>query len=183
MIVHRPITRVGRAMYNRRHDCRARRRPRGLRVEGSAQADARRARRRAGATSAPPRPRSVDYPDYAAPVAHAVADGEADRGILVCGSGVGMAIAANKVPGIRAAPIRRRRRRAALAREHNDLNVLTLGGRQRRRRPTPRRSSTRSSTRRSPAAATSARSARSAARTRRRAPTSPRLMPSRRPTP
>jgi len=70
----------------------------------------------------------VDYPDYAALVAHAVAGGEADRGILVCGSGVGMAIAANKVPGIRAAmltdPVA-----AALAREHNDLNVLTLAGR------------------------------------------------------
>jgi ribose 5-phosphate isomerase B len=72
---------------------------------------------------------SVDYPDYAAAVAHAVAEGEADRGILVCGSGVGMAIAANKVPGIRAAPIWDPAA-AALAREHNDLNVLTLAGRQ-----------------------------------------------------
>ncbi|MGD9901980.1 MAG: ribose 5-phosphate isomerase B [Vicinamibacterales bacterium] len=71
---------------------------------------------------------SVDYPDFAAPVAHAVADGEAERGILVCGSGVGMAIAANKVAGVRAAAITEPAA-AALAREHNDLNVLTLAGR------------------------------------------------------
>ncbi len=71
---------------------------------------------------------SVDYPDYAVQVAEAVAGGQADRGILVCGSGVGMAIAANKVPGIRAAVITDADS-AALAREHNDLNVLTLGGR------------------------------------------------------
>jgi ribose 5-phosphate isomerase B len=71
---------------------------------------------------------SVDYPDYAASVAHAVAGGEAERGILVCGSGVGMAIAANKVPGIRAAMLTDPAA-AALAREHNDLNVLTLAGR------------------------------------------------------
>jgi ribose 5-phosphate isomerase B len=76
-----------------------------------------------GSTSA------VDYPDYASPVAHAVARGEVDRGILVCGSGVGMAIAANKVPGIRAAPSGDAAG-AALAREHNDVNVLTLAGRQ-----------------------------------------------------
>ncbi len=72
---------------------------------------------------------SVDYPDYASAVAHAVAGGGADRGILVCGSGVGMAIAANKVAGIRAAAIGDPAA-AALAREHNDLNVLTLAGRQ-----------------------------------------------------
>jgi ribose 5-phosphate isomerase B len=71
---------------------------------------------------------SVDYPDYAVQVANAVADGRADRGILVCGSGVGMAIAANKVRGIRAAPIVDVEG-AVLAREHNDLNVLTLGAR------------------------------------------------------
>jgi ribose 5-phosphate isomerase B len=71
---------------------------------------------------------SVDYPDFASQVAHAVADGDADRGILVCGSGVGMAIAANKVAGVRAAPIEDPAA-AALAREHNDLNVLTLAGR------------------------------------------------------
>ena len=71
---------------------------------------------------------SVDYPDYAAQVADAVAHGRADRGILVCGSGVGMAIAANKVPGIRASVITDVEA-AGLAREHNDLNVLTLGAR------------------------------------------------------
>lgn len=71
---------------------------------------------------------SVDYPDYASAVAEAVAGGRADRGILVCGSGVGMAIAANKVRGIRASVITDVEA-AVLAREHNDLNVLTLGGR------------------------------------------------------
>jgi ribose 5-phosphate isomerase B len=71
---------------------------------------------------------SVDYPDYAAQVADAVAHGRADRGILVCGSGVGMAIAANKVPGIRASVITDVEA-SVLAREHNDLNVLTLGAR------------------------------------------------------
>jgi len=72
---------------------------------------------------------SVDYPDFAAPVARAVADGTADRGVLVCGSGVGMAIAANKVEGIRAA-VMLDAPSAALAREHNDLNVLALAARQ-----------------------------------------------------
>ena len=71
---------------------------------------------------------AVDYPDYAAAVASAVAGGDADRGILVCGSGAGMAIAANKVPGVRAAAIRDTDE-ARLAREHNDINVLTLGAR------------------------------------------------------
>lgn len=71
---------------------------------------------------------SVDYPDFARLVADDVATGRADRGILVCGSGVGMAIAANKVPGIRAAAIGDEDG-ARLAREHNDLNVLTLGAR------------------------------------------------------
>mgnify|MGYP002544108607 CR=1 FL=1 len=47
----------------------------------------------------------VDYPDYASPVAHDVADGTADRGVLVCGTGIGMAMAADKVPGVRAANI------------------------------------------------------------------------------
>lgn len=71
---------------------------------------------------------SVDYPDFAAQVAGAVAGGRADRGILICGSGVGMAIAANKFPGIRASVITDVES-AVLAREHNDLNVLTLGAR------------------------------------------------------
>jgi ribose 5-phosphate isomerase B len=71
---------------------------------------------------------SSDYPDYAGPVAHAVAKGEAERGILVCGSGVGMAIAANKIHGIRAA-VGMTREAVALTRQHNDANVLTLGAR------------------------------------------------------
>lgn len=71
---------------------------------------------------------SVDYPDFAQQVAHAVREGRADRGVLVCGSGIGMAIAANKVAGIRAAAIGDVTS-ARLAREHNDLNVLALGAR------------------------------------------------------
>ncbi len=71
---------------------------------------------------------SVDYPDLARSVADAVASGAAERGILVCGSGVGMAIAANKVPGVRAAAIHDAAE-GRLAREHNDINVLTLGAR------------------------------------------------------
>jgi ribose 5-phosphate isomerase B len=71
---------------------------------------------------------SVDYPDYAAKVAEDVAQGRVDRGILVCGSGIGMAIAANKVPGIRAANISSDYE-AQLSREHNNLNVLALGAR------------------------------------------------------
>lgn len=71
---------------------------------------------------------SVDYPDYAAAVAHAVADGRADFGVLVCGTGIGMAIAANKVPGVRAANAVSAEF-ARLSREHNDANVLTLSGR------------------------------------------------------
>ncbi len=71
---------------------------------------------------------AVDYPDYARLVGHAVTSGLAARGVLVCGSGLGMAIAANKVAGVRAAacfdPIM-----ARLSREHNDANVLALGGR------------------------------------------------------
>jgi ribose 5-phosphate isomerase B len=77
-----------------------------------------------GTTSA----ESVDYPDFAQAVAAGVAGGGFDRGILVCGTGVGMAIAANKVPGIRAAAIVDTDT-ARLVREHNDLNVLTLGAR------------------------------------------------------
>src|SRR5712675_2557414 len=71
---------------------------------------------------------SVDYPDFARKVGEAVADGEYDKGILVCGSGTGMAIAANKVPGIRAA-VAWNEETARLAREHNDANVLALGAR------------------------------------------------------
>lgn len=71
---------------------------------------------------------SVDYPDFAFQVSKQVNEGRADRGILVCGTGVGMAIAANKMPGIRAAAINDLYT-ARLTREHNNLNVLCLGGR------------------------------------------------------
>jgi len=71
---------------------------------------------------------SVDYPDFAKAVAEGVAAGAFDRGILICGTGVGMAIAANKVPGVRSAAIVDTDT-AQIAREHNDLNVLTLGAR------------------------------------------------------
>jgi len=71
---------------------------------------------------------SVDYPDYAAKVARAVASGAFERGILFCGSGLGMAMAANKVPGILAAPVADEES-ARLSREHNDANVLALGER------------------------------------------------------
>ena len=73
-------------------------------------------------------PASVDYPDYAIKVARAVRDGVAERGVLVCGSGIGMAIAANKFSGIRAAPVVDLVS-ARLSRQHNDVNVLALGAR------------------------------------------------------
>jgi ribose 5-phosphate isomerase B len=69
----------------------------------------------------------VDYPDVAAQVARKVASREVDRGILVCGTGVGMCIAANKVPGVRAAPCHDDIT-AEISRRHNDLNVLCLSG-------------------------------------------------------
>ena len=71
---------------------------------------------------------SVDYPDYAVKVANAVAAGQFDRGILFCGSGIGMAIAANKVHGIRASQVVDEAS-ARLGRSHNDLNVLSLAAR------------------------------------------------------
>jgi ribose 5-phosphate isomerase B len=71
---------------------------------------------------------SVDYPDYATKVARAVAKGECDRGILICGSGIGMAITANKVPGVRAA-LCHDHYTALVARLHNDANLLCMGGR------------------------------------------------------
>ena len=71
---------------------------------------------------------SVDYPDYARKVAERVAHGEAEQGVLVCGSGTGMAIAANKVHGVRAA-VAWSEEVARLARQHNDANVLALGTR------------------------------------------------------
>ncbi len=70
---------------------------------------------------------SVDYPRYAEPAARAVADGEADRGVLVCGSGNGVAIVANKVAGVRAVNAHDADE-AEMARRHNDANVVTLAG-------------------------------------------------------
>ena len=71
---------------------------------------------------------SVDYPDFARAVGEEVSAAKAEWGILVCGAGIGMAIAANKVPGIRAANIHNEIE-AQLSREHNNTNVLALGGR------------------------------------------------------
>jgi len=71
---------------------------------------------------------SVDYPSYAKPAARLVADGDADRGVLVCGSGVGVSIVANKVPGVRAVNAHDPEE-VQLARQHNDVNVVTLSGR------------------------------------------------------
>jgi ribose 5-phosphate isomerase B len=71
---------------------------------------------------------SVDYPDYARKVAERVARGQAEQGILVCGSGTGMAISANKVAGVRAA-VAWSEEVARLARRHNDANVLAIGAR------------------------------------------------------
>src|SRR6478752_7093763 len=71
---------------------------------------------------------SVDYPDYAIPVAKRVANGEADFGILICGMGIGMSIAANKVKGIRCALVHDVFS-AKMTREHNDTNILAMGER------------------------------------------------------
>lgn len=71
---------------------------------------------------------SVDYPDYARKVAERVADGQADQGLLVCSSGTGMAITANKIAGVRAA-VAWSEETARLARQHNDANVLAIGAR------------------------------------------------------
>lgn len=68
---------------------------------------------------------AVDYPDIAAVVARKVSAGDVDRGILICGSGIGMSIAANKFPGVRAAPCHDDLT-AEMSRRHNDLNVLCL---------------------------------------------------------
>ena len=73
-------------------------------------------------------PASTDYPIYGARVAHAVANGECERGIVICGTGIGISISANKVKGIRCAlcsePVS-----AKLTRQHNDANVLAMGAR------------------------------------------------------
>ncbi len=71
---------------------------------------------------------SADYPDYAAKVARDIQEKTADYGVLVCGTGIGMSIAANRFKGVRAA-LCRSPEDARLAREHNDANVLVLGGR------------------------------------------------------
>lgn len=71
---------------------------------------------------------SVDYPDYAIPVAEKVAKGECDRGILICGTGIGMSIAANKVKGIRCALVHDVFS-AKATRQHNDSNILAMGER------------------------------------------------------
>jgi ribose 5-phosphate isomerase B len=75
-----------------------------------------------GASSA----ESCDYPDFAQSVGREVAGGRVDRGILVCSTGIGMAIAANKIAGVRAAPAQSDDE-VKLTREHNDANILTLG--------------------------------------------------------
>ena len=73
-------------------------------------------------------PESVDYPDFGLAVALALRDGRATRGVIVCGSGIGISIAANRYPWVRAA-LCHDRETAALARRHNDANVLALGAR------------------------------------------------------
>ena len=71
---------------------------------------------------------SVDYPDFGEKVARAVSSGEAERGILICGTGIGMSIVANKFPGVRAALVNDPFT-ARMAKEHNNANVLVMGGR------------------------------------------------------
>lgn len=71
---------------------------------------------------------SCDYPEFAQAVAHAVVNGEAEKGLLVCGTGIGMSMAANKVKGIRAAVLSDEFS-AQATREHNDANILCLGAR------------------------------------------------------
>ena len=71
---------------------------------------------------------SVDYPDYAFKLARVLIEGQAQRGVLVCGSGIGISIAANRFPEIRAALIHNKEG-ARLSREHNDANVIVFGGR------------------------------------------------------
>jgi ribose 5-phosphate isomerase B len=71
---------------------------------------------------------SVDYPDYGAALARRLAAGEFDRGILICGTGIGISIVANKVKGIRAA-LCHNAYTAEMARRHNDANILAMGGR------------------------------------------------------
>jgi len=71
---------------------------------------------------------SVDYPDFGAKVANAVSKGEMEKGILICGTGIGMSIIANKFPGIRAALVHDEFT-AQMSKEHNNANILVMGGR------------------------------------------------------
>lgn len=71
---------------------------------------------------------AVDYPDYGRKVSEAVSSGSADRGILICGTGIGMSIVANRYPGVRAA-LCHDHFTAQMSREHNDANILVLGER------------------------------------------------------
>ena len=73
-------------------------------------------------------PESVDYPDFAADVARAVSQGEVDRGVLICGTGIGMSMAANKFPRVRAAVVHDLFT-AEVSRTHNDANILCMGAR------------------------------------------------------
>ena len=73
-------------------------------------------------------PEPADYPDVAAPAARGVADGSFELGILICGTGIGMSIAANKIPGVRAALVWDETS-ARISRAHNNANIMTLGGR------------------------------------------------------
>jgi len=70
----------------------------------------------------------VDYPDFGQAVAHKVSTGEVERGILICGTGIGMSMVANKFPGVRAALVCHVYA-ARMAKEHNDANILVMGGR------------------------------------------------------
>lgn len=73
-------------------------------------------------------PESVDYPDYGAAVGRAVAGGDAELGVAVCGSGIGICMAADKIPGVRAGTVHDETS-ARLARQHNDANVICMGAR------------------------------------------------------
>ena len=73
-------------------------------------------------------PQSVDYPDFAEKAGEAVIDGRADRGILICGTGIGISIAANKIKGIRCAVVHDQLT-AQLCRQHNNANMISLGAR------------------------------------------------------
>ena len=79
-------------------------------------------------TAGPPRTRAGDYPDFADKVARLVASGEVERGVIICGTGLGVAMTADKVAGVRAVPVQTTEF-ARLCRAHNDANVICLSGR------------------------------------------------------